>query len=136
GLAVLTKGQFGLLVPALIGAWLVTRRGGRFTVRRLATVCCALITPAAAWQLLQLISLGVPAYLEHQQEQRAALSVSANAPPLSETWNSAQYLLSTPVLILGLIGLAYILVRARRVGAPAERLLLPVFAGLWLVWYL
>jgi 4-amino-4-deoxy-L-arabinose transferase-like glycosyltransferase len=136
GLAVLTKGQFGLLIPALIGAWLLTRRSGGLTVRRLALVCSALVTPVAAWQLWQLISLGGPAYLEHQQDQRAALSVSSSAPPLSETWNNAQYLLSSPGLMLGLIGLAYVLWRARRVGASAQNLVLPFFAGLWLVWYL
>jgi 4-amino-4-deoxy-L-arabinose transferase-like glycosyltransferase len=136
GLAVLTKGQFGLLIPALIGAWLVSRRRGGFAVRRLAVVCSAVVAPVAAWQVLQLMSLGVPAYLAHQQEQRAALSVSANAPLLSETWNNTQYLLSSPGLVLGLIGLAYLLVRATRQGARAELLVLPFFAGLWLVWYL
>jgi hypothetical protein len=38
--------------------------------------------------------------------------------------------------MLGLIGLAYILVTANRWGAPAERLLLPIFAVFWLAWYL
>jgi len=136
GLAVLTKGQFGLLIPALIGAWLVTRQTAGFGFRRLAAVLGALVAPVAAWQLLQLISLGWPSYLEHLQEQRAALSVSANAPLLSETWNNAQYVLSSPVLILGLIGLAYVLWRTKIVGAPAERLILPFFAVLWLVWFL
>ena len=74
GLAVLTKGQFGLLIPALIGVWLVTRHSGGFAVRQLAAVCSALVTPVAAWQALQLVLLGLPAYLERQLEQRAALS--------------------------------------------------------------
>ncbi len=129
GLAVLTKGQFGLLIPALIGALLLTRRSGGYTLG-------ALVTPVAAWQVLQLISLGLPRYLEHQQEQRAALSVSANAPLLSQTWNNGQYLLSSPVLLLGLVGLAYSMLRSTRLRAPAERVILPFFAVLWLVWFL
>src|SRR6185436_3800685 len=69
GLAVVTKGQFGLLVPALIGTWLLTRRNaGGFAVARLAVVLIAFVTPIAMWQLVQLASLGLTGYVEHQQE--------------------------------------------------------------------
>jgi 4-amino-4-deoxy-L-arabinose transferase-like glycosyltransferase len=136
GLAVLTKGQFGLLIPALIGVWLLTRRrASGFVGQRLTTVLTALVTLIALWQLVQLVSLGLPAYLEHQQEQRAALSVSANAPFLSQTLNTAHYLLSSQTALVGLMGLLYVLVAVGRRGAPAERLLLPWFAALWFVWY-
>ncbi len=131
GCAILTKGQFGLLVPALAVAWTVQRR--RFTWPGVLALSALLLAPPAAWQLFQLLSLGSNGYLEHLGEQQAASSVSAIAPFLSGSEASVMYLVSSAVPVFALIGLAYVW-RARYRDTP-ERLSLVVFATFWLVWY-
>jgi hypothetical protein len=139
GLAVLTKGQFGLLLPALVGAWLLTRRQpGGFPARQLVAVLAALLAPVVLWQGYQLVLLGAAGYIGHLRDQSAALSVSANVPLLSKTVSAIHYLLSSQVATLGLAALAYmwlaVLARGLR-REPAEQLVLPGFAAAWLVWY-
>ena len=140
GLAVLTKGQFGLLAPCLVGAWLLTAgRPGGFPARHLVAVLVASAVPPALWQLHQLVVLGPTGFAEHLDEQSAALAVSAGARPLSRFLVGARTLLSSPAGTLSLVGLGYAWLAAIRFGwrrEPVERLLLPAFAAAWLVWYL
>jgi hypothetical protein len=68
------------------------------------------------------------------REQRAALAVSANAPFLSEAATAAGHLWSSLIAVLGLIGLLYVGFKCVQ-REPAERMLLPAFATLWLVWF-
>jgi 4-amino-4-deoxy-L-arabinose transferase-like glycosyltransferase len=139
GLAVLTKGQVGLVLPAVGGVWLLTRgRPVGFSARHLLVLLAALVTPVALWQSFQLISLGVTGYVGHLDEQSANLSGSALAPPLSRALSGAAYLLFSPFAPLGLAALVYVWLDVRRRGwrrEPAERLLLPTFAAISLVWY-
>ena len=135
GLAVLSKGQFALLVPAVVGAWLVSRRASSFTgVKFMAALLVAMAVPIVLWQAFQLLSLGFAGYQAHLQGQSAAVSVSAGVPFLSATVSNAELLLSARLAVLALIAMLYVVVR--EVRGLGERLILPGFAVLWLVWFL
>jgi 4-amino-4-deoxy-L-arabinose transferase-like glycosyltransferase len=140
GLAVLTKGQFGLLMPGLAGVWLITRRQpGGFPVQHLFVVLVALLTPVVGWQVYQLVVLQPEGFIAHLRDQSAAVAVSTNAPLLSKTLSGVRYLLSSHMAILGLVALVYIWHGAVGRGwrrEPAEKLVLPAFATAWLAWYL
>jgi 4-amino-4-deoxy-L-arabinose transferase-like glycosyltransferase len=138
GLAVLSKGQFALLAPAVIGTWLVSRlalKPSSFTsVRSLAALLVSMALPIIGWQAYQLLSLGLAEFQAHLQGQSAAVSVSAGVPFLSATVSNAELLLSARLAVLALIAMLYVGLReARGLG---ERLILPGFAVLWLVWFL
>jgi 4-amino-4-deoxy-L-arabinose transferase-like glycosyltransferase len=140
GLAILTKGQFGLLLPALVTVWLVTRgRPGDFRGRNLLLMLTLAMTSPALWQLYQMVDLGGAGFMDHLRGLSAASSVSATVLPFSNMSTGIRSLVSSSWAVLGLAGLAYVWLAAIGPGwrkAPAERLLLPTFASAWLVWYL
>ena len=140
GFAILTKGQFGLLLPALIVPWLLTRgQPGGFPARHLVILLTALVAPVTLWQLYQLGSLGIAEYLAHLRDQSAALSVSAYVRPLGRVGDGVVTLQASSMAALSSVGLAYVWLVALRRGwrrEAAEHLFLPVFATLWLVWFL
>jgi hypothetical protein len=132
GLAMVSKGQIGLVIPAIVAAWWFTRPRAPGPLWR---VLLGIGLPAAAWQLVQLGLLGLAGYQQHLADQRAALSVSSNAPFLSNTLEIAAFLLASPLVVLGLVGLLYVGlggVRAKRF----TQLWLALFGALWLLWLL
>jgi hypothetical protein len=136
GLAVVTKAQFGLVLPALVVAWSMSRKT---PVQKLAATVAALTLPVAAWQTVEFALLGRDAIIPHLRDQVAILSVSANVPALSRTAVAAQYLVSSALGLAGLAGLAYVWYRGLRTGrryCSTSDLLLPTFATAWLVWFL
>jgi 4-amino-4-deoxy-L-arabinose transferase-like glycosyltransferase len=139
GLAVLTKAQFGVVLPALVGVWLLTRGGaGGFSGPQLALVLGGAIAPQVVWQLTQIVILGPLGFVQHLGGQSDSLAASALVLPLSRALTGARSLLTSHWGTLLLAGLAYVWWTTLRHGwrdAPAERLVLPAFASAWLAWY-
>ncbi len=138
GLATVTKAQFGLVAPALLllAIW-PGRRAGGLSPREAAIVVAALAAPVLLWQGVQLATLGPGGFLHNIQESEALARVSSAGPPLRKGETSLALLVSSPSALAGVTALVYSwvrLARARQAGQPAC-LLLPVFASLWLAWY-
>src|SRR5262249_29884916 len=61
GLAVASKGQFGLVLPAIAGVYALLRRDHR----NFALLLVSTLAASALWQLYQLLALGPAGYLSH-----------------------------------------------------------------------
>ncbi len=140
GLAILTKGQFALVVGAIVGAWLVTRaRPEGFALRDLLLLLSALVLPLIAWQLYQFALLGPAAFIGLLDNQSRTVSVSSITGLLGSVTYGAQYFQRAPVAALTLVGLVFVLLAALHKDPRRERperLILPLFALVWLAWYL
>jgi hypothetical protein len=108
-----------------------SRRTGPYAAVLLSMV----VAPVALWHTFQLVSLGPTGYMEHLRQQQAASAVSALAPVFSGAVTSIEYMQSSTASLLGLGGLFYVWPRIIRRRESAERLLLPLFATFWLVWF-
>lgn len=139
GLTVLTKAQFGLVLPALFVAWLLTRgQQGGFCARHLCLVLATAIAPLALWQLFQVSFFGLDAYVAHIRDQSTEVSISAVSVPLGKAYESVRHLFFSYLAPLGMIGLLYVWLAALSGGVRrmvAERLILQVFGLAWLAWF-
>ena len=124
GLAVLSKGQFALLAPAVLGAWLVSRLalGPRASLPSAPWLRCWSVwrCQSLAGRRTSCVSLGLAGFQAHLQGQSAAVSVSSGVPFLSATVSNAELLLSARLAVLALIAMLYVVLReARRPGRRA-----------------
>ncbi|HEY3057750.1 MAG TPA: glycosyltransferase family 39 protein [Chloroflexota bacterium] len=137
GLAVLSKGQFGLVLPAIAAAWLFTRANNDgISARQAFTLGGAALAMIGAWQLTQLVVLTPGGYFTHLTEQSRTLSISSAVTPLSKTQTAIYNLLISRSAIIALSALAYVAVSGVRRCASAERMVAIAFSGMWLVWFL
>lgn len=137
GLAILSKSQFGVLVPLLIGLWLVERRlGRRFSRDAWFLLVAGLGAPLAAWYGWQYVALGPVGFA--QELQQIALVGSPSYVLLRRAPGAVAGLATSGFLTWGAAGLLYVwaLILRDRSGCRAGRLLLPAFVVAWITWYL
>jgi hypothetical protein len=139
GFAILTKAQFAVIIPVLLGLFVwARRRGSSLATHQLVLLLAALALPLLTWQVLQLVVLGPRGYVDNLAVVQSLAQVSSEAPPLRKTGSSLGDVQSTMSAWPGLAALAYIWVRLAR-GDPRlarpEALLLPAFATVSWIWF-
>lgn len=139
GLALVTKNQFVLIIPAalvVVGLldWLYYRTGTwpfRLTPLLIACTCFGL------WVLAQFQFLGPGSFFENMQQTRQAAGGAIFVFDMGATLRAGKYLLQ-PDLYGGLLipALLYAAWRARQRDAQGlSEALLVIIVGLWLTWF-
>lgn len=138
GLAVLTKNQFALLVPLVLGLWLLgfVRPSG-FSGRQVLLLLAAMVAPTTFWYAFQLWSLGPTECAEHLRQMSMEAAASAYISPLARALAGGKFLVASGFATWGAVGLLYVGLLAFREKRWLEPqwILLPAFALLWLGWY-
>lgn len=141
GLAILTKAQFFLMLPAVAAAQLlvfhVSRRIRREHFTGLLAIVVGACLPSAVWYGYQYRSVGRVVFLS-EARQYLALGASTHVPVLARLPSAVGFLVASGFLFTGACGLLYIYVRAMRDRARMTigSVFLPSFTSVWLVWYL
>jgi len=138
GLAMVTKSQFNLLVPASIFiVWLFGFFA--FKVLRLRhltvpTILCASLV--LIWYGLQMTIAGPQQFFQNMSTQRAGMQLHVLNLSWITTRHSLGVLVRTGYVVWGSAGLLYALWHSRQPGLVAlRRLSVLTFVGLWLAWY-
>jgi 4-amino-4-deoxy-L-arabinose transferase-like glycosyltransferase len=138
GLAIVTKAQFAVVVPVLLGVCVLGVRSGTLSPARAGLLLVAVGLPVLAWQLFQALALGPLAYLDNLLVVQSLARVSSEAPPLRKLGSNLGDLLSTWSAWPGLLALVYFWVRLRRgdrrLRQPAA-MVVPAFATLSWIWF-
>ncbi len=139
GLAVLTKHQVAILVPAMLASGLLARLGDRhFSLRRWLLLLVATAVPTGVWFGYQLATMGVPWFVRHIYELNGEASAVLAISPLRRAPAALAELVSSGFTVWGAAGLLYVWLLALKEDwrSSPQRLMLPSFATLWLGWFL
>jgi hypothetical protein len=138
GLAVLTKLQMAVLVPAIITTAVLARLVDRtFSSRPWLLMLVTTAIPTAVWFGYQLATMGAPWFAQHIQELSGQGSAVIGTSPLRRTPAALAELLNSGFTVWGAGGLMYVWLLALKEDwrSSPQRLLLPIFATLWLSWF-
>jgi 4-amino-4-deoxy-L-arabinose transferase-like glycosyltransferase len=135
GLAILTKHQIAVLVPAVLVSGLVARLWDHhFSYRRWLLLFVATALPTTLWFAYQVATMGLPWFIEHLHELTGEASASLAISPLARAPSALSQLLDSGYTVWAAAGLLYVWLIAVREDwrSYPERLILPTFATLWL----
>ncbi|MBC7262821.1 MAG: glycosyltransferase family 39 protein [Chloroflexi bacterium] len=138
GLAILTKEIYILVMPALVGLWLLD--SAYYKQRRHAVFLWSLvlaIMPYAGWVVLRRVLMDPEAFAAAMEVTHDAAFITVAMPKLSWMLNSLKFLMQSTFFEWWLPGLIYVFgASLAQRDRNVERLFLPVFALVWLAWYL
>jgi 4-amino-4-deoxy-L-arabinose transferase-like glycosyltransferase len=139
GLAVLTKHQMAIFVPAILASGLLARFGDRhFSLRRWLLLLVAIVIPIGLWFGYELATMGLPWFVQHIYELNGEASAVLKISPLRRAPGALAELVNSGFTVWGAAGLLYIWLLALRDDwrSQPDRLILPSFATIWLGWFL
>jgi hypothetical protein len=137
GLAMVTKGQYGLIVPALLVVALVDRVYFReIGLKKIALPLVTAVGCLGLWYVVQLALVGWENWSQLLNATRASSRVTVFAFRPSRIPGSLWYLVRSGLLLFVIPGLLYAgwSLRNRDLGS-CQRLLPIVFVVIWLCWY-
>jgi 4-amino-4-deoxy-L-arabinose transferase-like glycosyltransferase len=139
GLAILSKSQFIVLVPTLLAVWLLGRGStASVSLKQLCLMLVALAIPLGLWYSAWLFTFGIDGLIDRLRSLSEIARYSSYVPPFSATARGLNALAGGQFLAWGLPAVFYVGVLALRDGShrEPERLFLPTFVLIWLIWFL
>lgn len=138
GLAILTKEIYILVMPVLLGLWLldlVYYRQRRHSTFIFSFVLA--IMPYAGWLVLRRLLMGAAAFAAAMEVTQDAAFITVAMPKLDWMLNSLKFLMQSTFFEWWLPGLIYVFgASLAQRDRNVERLFLLMFALVWLAWYL
>jgi hypothetical protein len=137
GLAMVTKGQYGLIVPALLVVAFVDKVCYReIGLKKVALALLTAIGCLGLWYVVQLALVGWEDFDQHLNAVRASSCVTVFAFRPLRSLGSLWYLVRSGLPLFVIPGLLYAgwSLRNRDLGS-CQRLLPIVFVVIWLCWY-
>lgn len=138
GLAMVTKNQYGLLIPVMIIVWAVDRLyykklcSYHFAIPLAVSVACQL-----TWYGVQFAILGGDEFAGRMGDLQAVSSTSVAVFSTGMILENLRKLVTTEFLILGVPSLIYVVLScAARELSSLKRVFVLSFVGVWLSWYL
>jgi hypothetical protein len=137
GLAMVTKGQYLLVIPmlfiVLIADWIYYKLA---LIKRVVFTLLAIAIILAIWYGIQLIILGPEGFIQSYEAIRSSSIVTISAFPIARIPGNLWYLMRSGILLVVLPGWLYVgWLCLERDEKSIQQLLLLIFVPVWLAWF-